>query len=391
MAKELGFVLITPYSLRKSRTGGIIGRFSRIEGLEFVAARMFGPSQELVDRFSDQLRTLPDVAENRRDLLADYVLRAFGPEIDTGRPHRAMMLFFEGENAIQKIYEAAGELDDAQESADTVRGTYGDCVRDPAGNIIYFEPAVLISPTASAAKLILSLWMEYAETDGGFIQNALSLPGSDVQKTLVIIKPDNFRFPSSRPGNIIDIFARSGLRITGAQVHRMSMAEAKEFYGPVQAVLREKLAGKTTEKACTALEEAFGFPMPEEVRNALNSTLGPYYGDQQFYEIMQFMTGLWMPDVPEEEMDADGKVRCLVLIYAGNDAVNKIRTILGPTDPGKAHPGSVRKEYGSDIMVNAAHASDSPESCTREMRILKPERNLLKTWFEKYYGETGES
>lgn len=385
MAKELGFVLITPYSLRKSRTGGIIGRFSRIEGLEFVAARMFGPSQELVDRFAEKLRTMPDVAENRRDLLADYVLRAFGPELDTDRPHRAMMLFFEGEDAIKKIYAAAGELDDAQESADTVRGTYGDCVRDPSGNIIYFEPAVLIAPTPSAAKQVLSLWMEYAESDGGFIRNALSLPDSDVQKTLVIIKPDNFRFPSSRPGNIIDIFARSGLRVIGAQVHRMSMAEAKEFYGPVQSVLREKLAGRTTETACTALEETFGFPMPREVTEAISSTLGPYYGDHQFYEIMQFMTGLWMPDVPEEEMDADGKVRCLVLIYAGTDAVNKIRTILGPTDPSKAQPGSVRKEYGSDIMINAAHASDSAESCQREMGILKPERNLLKKWFEQYY------
>jgi nucleoside diphosphate kinase len=385
MAKELGFVMITPYSLRKSRTGGIIGRFSRIEGLEFVASRMFGPSQELVNRFADQLRTMSDIAPERRDLLADYVLRAFGPESDTGRPHRAMLLLFEGEDAIKKIYEAAGELNDAQESADTVRGTYGDCVRDASGKIIYFEPAVLIPPTPAAAKQILSLWMEYAETNGGIIKNALSLPDADVQRTLVIIKPDNFRFPSSRPGNIIDIFARSGLRIIGAQVHRMSMAEAKEFYGPVQAVLREKLAGRTTDKACAALEETFGFPMPVEVKESLNKTLGPYYGDHQFFEIMQFMTGLWMPDVPEADMDADGKVRCLVLIYAGIDAVNKIRTILGPTDPSKAQPGSVRKEYGSDIMVNAAHASDSPESCKREMGIIRPERNKLKNWFDKYY------
>jgi nucleoside diphosphate kinase len=386
MAKELGFVMITPHSLRKSRTGGIIGRFSRIEGLEFVAARLFGPSQELVNRFADQLRTLPDVAPDRRDLLADYVLRAFGPETETGRPHRAMLLFFEGEDAIRKIYEAAGDLNDAQESADTVRGTYGDCARDADGNVIYFEPAVLIAQTKAAAKQILSLWMEYAESDGGVIKNALSLPDTDIQRTLVIIKPDNFRFPSSRPGNIIDLFARSGLRVIGAQVHRMSMAEAKEFYGPVQTVLREKLAGCTTQKACDALAATFGFPMPTEVKEALRSTLGPYFGDHQFYGIMQFMTGLWLPDVPEAELDADGKVRCLVLIYAGTDAVNKIRTILGPTDPSKAQPGSGRKEYGSDIMVNAAHASDSPESCKREMGIIKPERNLLKPWFEKYYG-----
>jgi len=178
---------------------------------------------------------------------------------------------------------------------------------------------------------------------------------------------------------------RGLLRIVGAQVHRISMAEAKEFYGPVQAVLREKLCDRTTDKACVALEKEFGFPMPAETKEALHKTLGPYYGDHQFFEILKFMTGLWLPDVPEAEINAEGKVRCLVLIYAGKDAVNKIRNILGPTDPSKAQPGSVRKEYGSDIMVNAAHASDSAENARREMGIIKPERNLLKNWFDKYY------
>lgn len=386
MAKELGFVMITPHSLRKSRTGGIIGRFSRIEGLEFVAARMFGPSQELVERYSKLLRDNPDVSPDYQDVLADYVLRALAPEKETGRPHRVMMLLFEGENAIRKIHDAAGGFDDAQESADTVRGTYGDTVHDPDGNLVYFEPAVLIGPTLDSAKRTLSLWLEYAEQDGGVIRNGLSLPDSDVEKTLVIIKPDNFRFPSSRPGNIIDLFSRSGLRVIGSQVHRMSMAEAKEFYGPVQDILREKLCCRTVEKACGVLEDEFGFPMPEEVSNALCKSLGPVYGDHQFFGIMQFMTGLWMPDVAEEDMDKEGKVRCLVLIYAGVDAVNKIRTILGPTDPSKAQPGSVRKEYGSDIMINAAHASDSPENAKREMGILKPERNDLKKWVSQYYG-----
>lgn len=377
--------MITPHSLRKSRTGGIIGRFSRIEGIEFVASRMFGPSQELVNRYADTLRKNADINPASRDILADYVLRAFGPEADTGRPHRVMMLFFEGEDAIKKIYAAAGGFDDTQESSDTVRGTYGDCIRDASGKVIYFEPSVLVAPTVAFAKQTLSLWMEYAESDGGIIKNALSLPDSDVERTLVIIKPDNFRFPSSRPGNIIDLFSRSGLRIVGAQVHRMSMAEAKEFYGPVQPVLREKLCGRTTDKACAALEKEFGFAMPAEVKEALCKTLGPYYGDYTFFEIMQFMTGLWCPDVPASEMNADGKVRCLVLIYAGKDAVNKIRNILGPTDPSKAQPGSVRKEYGSDIMVNAAHASDSAENAVREMGIIKPDRNQLKQWFDKYY------
>lgn len=385
MAKELGFVLITPHSLRKSRTGGIIGRFSRIDGLELVASRMFGPSQTLVDEYADMLRQNPDIIEKKRGVMADYILRAFVPEPDTGRPHRAMMLLYEGENAIEKIYQAAGSFDDSKESADTVRGTYGENVRDHDGNLIYFEPAVMVAPTERSAKQTLSLWMKYADSDGGIVDDALSLPEENVQKTLVIIKPDNFRFPSSRPGNIIDLFSRSGLRIIGAQVHRMSMAEAKAFYGPVQAVLREKLCENTVAKACSVLEKEFGFPMPDAVNKSLCESLGPVYGDHQFFGIMQYMTGLWLPDVAEEEMENDGPIRCLVLIYAGTNAVEKIRTILGPTDPSKAHPGSVRKEYGSDVMVNAAHASDSAENAEREMGILKPGVDRLRKWVDQYY------
>lgn len=386
MAKELGFVLITPHSLRKSRTGGIIGRFSRIDGLEFVAARMFGPSRELVEAYAGLLRSNPDIDEDKRDVLADYVLRALLPVPETERPHRTMLLLFEGENAIEKIYRAAGSFDDSKESADTVRGTYGDYVRDPEGTLIYFEPAVLVAPTVAAAKQTLLLWVNYAENDGGIIDNAMSLPEGDVEKTLVIIKPDNFRFPSSRPGNIIDLFSRSGLRIVGAQVHRISMAEAQMFYGPVQAILREKLCKKTVAKACSVLEDAFGFAMPDEVNNALCTSLAPVCGDHTFFGIMQFMTGLWLPDVPPSEMDDEGRVRCLVLVYAGEQAVDKIRTILGPTDPSKAHPGSVRKEYGSDVMVNAAHASDSVEAAVREIGILNPERNVLTKRVTQYYG-----
>ena len=63
----------------------------------------------------------------------------------------------------------------------------------------------------------------------------------DRQRTLVLIKPDNFRFATGRPGNVIDFFSRTGLYIVGIKVHRMSTADAMEFYGPVREVLRTKL------------------------------------------------------------------------------------------------------------------------------------------------------
>lgn len=117
----------------------------------------------------------------------------------------------------------------------------------------------------------------------------------------------------------------------------------------------------------------------------LGETVGPLYGENQFFQIVQFMTGEWPPACSEEDKKKPGKERCLALVYAGVNAVEKIRGILGPTDPSKAQPGSVRREFGQDIMVNAAHASDSPENSAREMKIIKVEQDLIREWTQKYY------
>lgn len=49
-SQELAYVIITPYSLSKSRTGGIIARLIARTGLELVGARMFAPGRELITR-----------------------------------------------------------------------------------------------------------------------------------------------------------------------------------------------------------------------------------------------------------------------------------------------------------------------------------------------------
>lgn len=385
MAKELAFVLINPYTISKSRTGGVIGRFIARTGLELVAARMFGPSRELTERYAELLRSDTEVESNVRNILADYVLRNYGPDPKTGRPRRVLMLLFEGEDAISSISYVTGNIRYTTASADTVRDTYGDLILDENGDVRYFEPAVLIGPTRPAVEKALQLWAEYSESDGGLIEAAVDLAAGPIQKTLVLIKPDNFQFPSARPGNIIDLFSASGLRIIGAKMYRMSVAEAEEFYGPVRAALREKLKDRVGERAAKALAAEFGFEIPADVQAKLGSLLGPLYGDDQFYHIVEFMTGYWPLSCSPEEVTKPGKNRSLALVYAGPDAVNKIRSLLGPTDPKKAKPGQVRREFGQDIMVNAAHASDSPESAEREMKIVKVERDDIRPWVKKYY------
>jgi nucleoside diphosphate kinase len=385
MSKELGYVLVTPYTLRKSRTGGVLGRLLSSTGLDLVAARMFGPGSELVDQYAELIRSSEEVWPEIRELLSEYILREFAPTAD-GQCHRALMFLFEGENAVRKLRDAVGGFEDSVESADTIRGTYGDYIKTPDGSVTYFEPAVLVGPSVDAVKSVLGLWARFSEADGGILDHAIRLVDEEsVQKTLVIIKPDNFTFPSSRPGNIMDLFSRSGLKMIGAKMLRMSLEEALEFYGPVQAVLRDKLGGMATERACKVLADEFGFDMPAGVQDALAQTLGPAYGDHQFYSIMHFMTGHWAPDAGEETQE-EGAVRSMALVYAGENAVEKIREILGPTDPSKAAPGSVRKEFGTDVMVNAAHASDSPENAKREIGIVKVADDAINRWYERYFG-----
>ena len=60
MAQQLAYVLITPYTLHKSRTGGIIARLITRTGLELVAARMFAPGAELVQRYSEAVVSAAD-------------------------------------------------------------------------------------------------------------------------------------------------------------------------------------------------------------------------------------------------------------------------------------------------------------------------------------------
>ena len=125
---------------------------------------------------------------------------------------------------------------------ETIRDTYGDIVTDDNGQIRYFEPAVLAAPRPEEAEEKLKLWARHSDQDGGVLENVIAyLPGETGQRTLVLIKPDNFRFATGRPGNVIDFFSRTGLFIVGIKVHRMSVAQAMEFYGPVREVLRTKL------------------------------------------------------------------------------------------------------------------------------------------------------
>jgi len=389
MPQQLAYVIITPYSLYKSRTGGILTRLISRTGLDLAAMRMLAPSAELIRQYAETIVSDHDPQDRRiQELLCQYVIQNFSPDPKTGRRRRVMVLLFRGDDAVRKVRSVVGNLSPERRVGETIRDTYGDLITDDDGQIRYFEPAVLAAPNVEEADAKLKLWARFSDQDGGVLENVIAYqPGETGQRTLVLIKPDNFRFPTGRPGNVIDFFSRAGLFIVGIKVHRMSVAQAMEFYGPVREVLRTKLKDMVGAKAKAALEKEFGLKIPATEEKKLGETLGATFGDNQFENIIRFMSGHAPSELPREEWTRPGTEKCIALVYEGVNAVAKIRDVLGPTDPSKAPPGSIRREFGSTIMVNAAHASDSPENARREMGIVNVGENNFRQIVEEAYGK----
>jgi nucleoside-diphosphate kinase len=127
-----------------------------------------------------------------------------------------------------------------------------------------------------------------------------------IERTLSIIKPDALE--KGIAGRIISRFETSGLKPVGMRLAQLSRREAEGFYA-----------------------EHKGKP---------------------FYEkLVAFMT----------------RGPCVLMVLEGEDAIAKNRDVMGPTDPAKAGPGTLRKDFASDVTENSVHGSDSPASAAREI------------------------
>ena len=64
---------------------------------------------------------------------------------------------------------------------------------------------------------------------------------------------------------------------------------------------------------------------------------------------------------------------CFLMVWEGRNVVAIVRKVIGATNPQEALPGTIRGDFGIDIGRNVIHASDAPESATREIAIhFKP-------------------
>jgi nucleoside diphosphate kinase len=310
--------------------------------------------------------------------------------ISGGRPHRVLLLLFRGKEACRKLSEICGALHAENRgieslTGETIRDTYADLIVDPQNpeKVTYFEPAVLTPRNQKEAAQDFTVISRFLAGKKNIVANVEYPDPSKIEQTLVILKPDNWAYASSKPGTIIDMFSRTGMRIVGIKIHQFSLEQALEFYGPVEDALKKKLAPVFGGKAAEILEKEFDVTLSENTRQILTDSFGREYAESQFRDIVEFMSGRRPGSSPNEKSKS---VKTMILVYEGEGAVEKIREVLGPTDPLKAPGGTVRREFGSNVMVNTAHASDSTESFRREQAIVRLNENNLKAIIDEYSG-----
>jgi nucleoside diphosphate kinase len=369
VSEEVAYALITPYSLYKSRTGGIVSRLLANTKAQFVGARMYVFSNEFLDAYKNCLAP-PGMDPAIERAWHDYIDRHLRQDNPYGMLPRCMVLLFKGENTVRHLKEDVIGSFTEQPVGDTIRGTYGDFVRDASGKIHYFEPAVITGTDPDLNNDQLKLLADYAITDGGVLEGRIDYADKQPQTTLVMLKPDNFERRSRRPGNIIDTFSLTGLKIVGAKLFNMTVEMAEEFYGPLKEIFAKKLTFLVSNVVKDRLDNAFGFEFTKDDADRIAEMFADRNALCEFNKIVEYMTGVDPTTIDETDKPRASNATCLALLYEGPSAIERVRTVLGSTDPSKAEPGTVRSDFGRDLMRNGAHASDAPENAVRERRIV---------------------
>ena len=133
-----------------------------------------------------------------------------------------------------------------------------------------------------------------------------------METTLILFKPD--AISKSHVGQVLARFEAAGLKIRGIKMLQFGDALLKEHYAHIAAK--------------------------------------PFFPDVQKF----------MQQTP-----------VIALALAGDNVVARVRDLLGPTDSKKAAKGTIRGDFGVDVMVNVCHASDGLEAAAAELkRFFQP-------------------
>ncbi len=137
---QLSYVLVTPHTIRKSRTGPILSRLISRSGLDLVGARMFAPSKELAEAYAATVINDDPNPRHRATqlLIREYIVSQIGPDAD-GRRRRCLLLVFRGPDAVARLMNTVGHIVHERTSAETIRDTYGDYVVNGRGRVHLFR------------------------------------------------------------------------------------------------------------------------------------------------------------------------------------------------------------------------------------------------------------
>jgi len=400
--QQLSFALITPRSLAKSLTGGIIARILATPDVQLVGARMLHPSKQLTDELKEEMQRAASedgIIDPYEQALIDHFHWIFGEEKlrRAGIDNNVMLLMFAGGPKTRALLEevVGNNVPHPDDFGRTIRGTYGDYFLDENGKVLIFQPAAIVPQSDQSNRKCLEILSKYLDSDHNLIQPEFRLtqsPQNDKKPIaketgLVMIKPDNFERPSSLPGHIIDMFGTTGLQLIGARVFSMSVERGIEFYGFLEEVFKKKLRPNLEENLRKNLSNTFEFKLEDQDITKMSDMLISKTAHHEVCKIIQYMTGLHPDQVPKEQRNKPGPAKCFALLFHGQNAIEVIRSKLGVTDPKKARAGTIRSDYGHDLMRNGAHASDSPAAALRERKIVgllgdepSEEKNVIQEW-----------
>lgn len=376
--KQLSFAWVTPKSLSRGLEGGIIARLLATPDINLIGTRMYAPSNDFVDEY---MAAHSETSGNGGfKPFLNFLDSDLRPNGIRDYPNHLMLMLFTGTNARQRIVEVIGSQVNVgshlASGAKTIRGSYGDAHYDPiTGEMFDFQPGLVGAHSDEGNDRYLRVFSKYACDDGGILR--VPDPNGDFSDAMVIIKPDSLMYPSARPGHIMDLFSSTGLQLIGTSLFSMSVVQARDFYGFLEPIFERKLSHDVESVVRARLENAFDFEVPSQVYTVTTALLMRQHAQNEVGRIITFMTGVEPPyrqphtALPMAEQLKRGPAKCLALLYRGKDAIATVRSKLGNTDPEKASPGTVRFDYGDDVMRNGAHASDSPEALAREMKIIK--------------------
>ncbi|MCX7933738.1 MAG: hypothetical protein N3A66_00590, partial [Planctomycetota bacterium] len=345
MKTDLTFAIITPRSLARGLTGGIIARLLSAPLLEFVGVRMYAPSDRFVDEYHRIIAKVK-MPRHYHEAYLDFIATQYRRDtcLANGYTNRLMVLFFRGRDALSYLnHEIVGDYQ-PKPSAKTLRDTFANFSVAPDGSFREFEPAVDTPPTPAANRELLRLLARFAESDGGVIERAVPQPpGVKFETTLVMIKPDYLQRPSALPGNIIGMLSTIGLYIVGARLFHMSVEQGFRFYGFLEDVFVTRLKFLVEKKLRAHLAGAMGYPLSDSDYSRMADVIKRKNAHYELCKIIEYMTGVH-PDTVRSKAARmrPGPARCFALLYTGEGAIRKVRDKLGATDPRQAAAGTIR-------------------------------------------------